>query len=73
MSVMKIASSISGIIVLLYSILLLFQIWGDGISADIFIKITISAIFIIIVLMGLATMYREYIEEKNMRDDDYLI
>jgi len=73
MSVMKIASSISGIIVLLYSILLLVQIWGDGISADIFIKITISAIFIIIVLMGLAVMYREYIEDKNMRDDDYLM
>ncbi len=73
MSVMKISSSISGIIVLLYSILLLVQIWGDGISADIFIKITISAIFIIIVLMGLAVMYREYIEDKNMRDDDYLM
>ncbi len=70
---MKISSSISGIIVLLYSILLLVQIWGDGISADIFIKITISAIFIIIVLMGLAVMYREYIEDKNMRDDDYLM
>jgi len=72
MSAMRIASSISRIIVIFYSILLLFQIWGDGISADIFIKITISAIFIIIVLMGLATMYREYIEERNMRDDDYL-
>ncbi|SFV57584.1 hypothetical protein MNB_SV-9-681 [hydrothermal vent metagenome] len=73
MNVMKIASSISGIIVLLYSILLLFQIWGSGISADIFFKITISSIFIIIILMGLAVMYREYIEDKNMRDDDYLM
>ena len=72
MNVMKIASTISGLVVLFYTILLLFQLWGDGISADIFFKLTISAIIIVVVLMGLALMYREYIEEKSMRDNDYL-
>jgi len=72
MNVMKIASSISAIIVLIYTILLLFQVWGDGIAIDTFMKLTISAVVMIVVLMGLALMYREYIEDKSMRDDDYL-
>ena len=72
MNVMKIASSISAIIVLIYTILLLFQVWGEGIDIDTFIKLTISAIVMIVVLMGLAVMYREYIEDKSMRDDDYI-
>jgi len=72
MNVMKIASSISAIIVLIYTILLLFQVWGEGIDIDTFIKLTISAVVMIVVLMGLAVMYREYIEDKSMRDDDYI-
>jgi hypothetical protein len=72
MNVMKIASSISGLVVFLYTIVLLFQLWGEGISADIFLKLTISSVIIVVVLMGLALMYREYIEEKSMRDDDYI-
>jgi hypothetical protein len=72
MNVMKIASTISATIVFIYTIIFLIQIWGDGISADIFIKLTITAVITVIVLMGLAVMYREYIEDKSMRDDDYL-
>jgi len=72
MNVMKIASSISATIVLLYTVVLLIQIWGDGISIDIFMKLTITTIITVVVLMGLAVMYREYIEDKSMRDDDYL-
>jgi hypothetical protein len=72
MNVMKIASSISATIVLLYTVVLLIQIWGDGISIDTFMKLTITTIITVVVLMGLAVMYREYIEDKSMRDDDYL-
>ena len=72
MNAMKIASTISGLVVFFYTFILLFQLWGEGIPADIFLKLTISAIIIVVVLMGLALMYREYIEDKSMRDDDYI-
>ena len=72
MKVMKIASIISGVIFALYGIILLAQLWGQVMSWTLFIKLTISAGVIIIVTFGLAILYREYIEEKTMKDDKYL-
>ncbi len=72
MGVMKIASIIVGVIVALYSILLLFQVWGSGVSADIFMKLTISAVVLVVVIFGLAVLYREYILEKRMSDEGYI-
>ena len=69
---MKIASIISGAVFALYAIVLLVQLWGDVMSWKLFIKLTISAGVIIIVTFGLAILYREYIEEKTMKDEKYL-
>jgi hypothetical protein len=72
MKVMKIASIISGAVFALYGIILLVQLWGQVMSWTLFIKLTISAAVIIIVTFGLAILYREYIEEKTMKDEKYL-
>ena len=69
---MKIASIISGVVFALYGILLLAQLWGDVLSWKVFIKLTITAGVIIVVTFGLALLYREYIEEKTMKDEKYL-
>ena len=72
MGVMRVASIVVGVIVALYSMLLLFQVWGSGVSADIFVKITISALVLVVVIFGLAVLYREYVLEKKMHDEGYL-
>jgi len=72
MSVMKIASILVGIVVALYSVLLLMQVWGAGVPADIFMKLTITAIVLIVAIFGLAVLYREYILEKKMHDEGYV-
>ncbi len=69
---MKIASMISGVVFALFAILLLAQLWGEVVSWAIFMKLTITAGVIIIVTFGLAILYREYIEEKSMKEDKYL-
>jgi membrane protein implicated in regulation of membrane protease activity len=72
MKVMKIASVITGVIFTLFSILLLVQIWGNIMPWETFMKVTVTAVAIIVVTFGLAMLYREYIEEKSMKEDKYL-
>jgi uncharacterized membrane protein len=72
MKVIKVASVVTGIIVALFGILLLAQMWGNVMPWDIFIKLAITAFVVIIVTFGLALLYREYIEEKVMKEEKYL-
>ena len=69
---MKVASIISGAVFAIYAILLLVQIWSEAMSWAVFIKLTVTAAVIIVVTFGLAMLYREYIEEKTMKDDNYI-
>jgi hypothetical protein len=72
MKVMKIASIITGIIFALFAILLLVQMWAEVMPWETFIKLAVTSGVIIIVTFGLAILYREYIEEKTMKDEKYL-
>ena len=72
MKVMKVASIISGLVFAIYAILLLVQVWSEAMSWEVFMKLTVTAVVIIVVTFGLAMLYREYIEEKSMRDDKYI-
>jgi uncharacterized membrane protein len=72
MKIMKIASIVSGIIFALFAILLLVQMWGNVMPWEIFIKLSVTAAVIVVVTFGLAMLYREYIEEKRMKDEKYL-
>jgi len=72
MKVMKIASMITGIIFALFAILLLAQMWGNVMPWEVFIKLAVTAAVIVVVTFGLALLYREYMEEKSMKEDKYL-
>lgn len=72
MKVMKIASIISGTVFVLYALLLLAQLWVEVMSWSVFMKLTITAGVVIVVAFGVALLYREYIEEKSMKDDKYI-
>ena len=72
MKVMKLASIISGVVFVLYAILLLAQLWAEVVSWTIFVKLTITAGVVIVVTFGIALLYREYIEEKSMKDEKYI-
>jgi negative regulator of sigma E activity len=72
MKIMKIASIITGVIFALFAILLLVQMWGNVMPWETFMKIAVTAAVIIVVTFGLALLYREYMEEKSMKEDKYL-
>ncbi len=72
MNAMKLASIITGIVLVLYAIFALTQLWVMVVSWATFIKISITATVIVVATLGLAMLYREYIEEKSMKEDKYL-
>ena len=72
MNAMKLASVITGVVLALYAIFALVQLWGTVVSWATFVKVSITAAVIVIAALGLAMLYREYIEEKSMKEDKYL-
>jgi len=72
MNAMKIASIITGVILAAYAVFALIWLWGTSISWATFVKVTITAGVIVIVVLGLALLYREYVEEKEMKKDGFL-
>jgi len=72
MKAMKIASIITGIVLLFYAVFALVWLWGDSIPSAVFVKTTITAGVIVVATLGLALLYREYVEEKNMKEEKYL-
>ena len=72
MKVMKIASIITGVILALFAVLLLAQMWGNVMPWDTFMKLAVTSAVIIVATFGLALLYREYMEEKSMKEDKYL-
>jgi len=69
---MKTASIVSGIVFALYAVVLLLQVWMELFSWTIFVKVTITAGVIVVVVFGLAMLYREYVEEKRMKEEKYI-
>lgn len=72
MKVMKIASIVTAVILACFAVLLLLQIWMSVMPWETFMKVTVTAAVIIVVTFALAMLYREYIEEKQMKDEKYL-
>jgi len=72
MNAMRLASLIVGVVLVLYSVFGLIQLWMKVVSWATFVKVSITAAVIVVVTLGLAMLYREYIEEKSMKEDKYL-
>ena len=72
MKAMKVAGILVSIILLFYSILLIGQIWDSWMDWGKFIKLTITAAVLIVVIGVVALIYRELIEEKELKKDNFI-
>jgi len=72
MNVMKIASIITAATLIMYVVVVLLQVWASVMSWATFIKLTITSVVLIVAVFGLALLYREYVEEKQMKKENYL-
>jgi len=72
MKVMKIAGIVVASILFIYAILLIGQIWGNWMEWGNFIKLTITAGVLIVSIGIIALIWRELIEEKDLKRDNYI-
>jgi len=72
MKVMKIAGVIVAVIIFIYAIIFVGQIWGNWMQWSNFIKLTITASVIVVAIGIIALILRELIEEKKLQKDNYI-
>jgi uncharacterized membrane protein YcjF (UPF0283 family) len=53
-------------------VIALMQLWFDLLSGEIFLKLTLTAGALFVVVLGIALVVREYVEEKKLKDDGYI-
>lgn len=69
---MKVGAVICLLIFVTWIIIALLQLWFDLLSAVVFWKLTLTAGALFVVVLGIALVVREYIEDKKLKDDGYL-
>jgi len=72
MKAMKIAGISTSVILLIYTILLIGQLWASWMKWGNFIKLTITLGVIVVVIGIIALIYRELIEEKELKKDNFI-
>lgn len=50
----------------------LLQLWFDILSGVLFWKLTITAGALFVVVLGISLVYREYLEDKKLKDDGFI-
>jgi hypothetical protein len=69
---MRTGAIICLIIFVTWVIIALLQLWFDLLSGEIFLKLTLTAGALFVVVLGISLVVREYIDEKKMKDDGYI-
>lgn len=69
---MRTGAIICLVIFVTWIIIALLQLWFDLLSGEIFLKLTITAGALFVVVLGISLVVREYIDEKKMKDDGYI-
>jgi len=69
---MKIASIISSILLIIWVILTISVLWFDVIGMIFYFKISISIGIVIIATILISLAIKEYIDEKELREHNYL-
>jgi hypothetical protein len=59
-------------IFVIWVVIALLQLWFDLLTGEIFLKLTITAAALFVVVLGVALVVREYVDEKKMKDDGYI-
>jgi len=72
MKALKVAGIISSVILFVYAILLIGQIWGHWMDWSVFVKLTITAAAVIVTVGIIAIIYKELAEEKELKKEDFL-
>jgi membrane protein implicated in regulation of membrane protease activity len=69
---MRIASILSLGLFGVWVALAILDMWFDIVGWDLFLKITITFILVVVLVVCIALVKREYMEDKQMKKDKYI-
>lgn len=69
---MKMASIISLGLFVFWVLIVIVDMWFNIISWEIFVKLTVTLGLLVVVALGIALAWREYVDEKQMKKDKYI-
>jgi len=69
---MRLASILSLTLFAIWVVLAIADMWFNVVSWDLFIKITITFILAVVLVVCIALVKREYMEDKQMKKDKYI-
>lgn len=69
---MKIGAAVALLILVLWALLAILQLWFTPLSAEVFVKVTITAAIVEGVVLLVTLAVREYLSEKQMKKDGFL-
>lgn len=72
MKAMKIAGLLTAAILAIFAILLIGQLWGEWMDWGNFIKLTISLGVTVVAIGIIALIWREIVEEKELKKDNFI-
>ncbi len=72
MKIMQIASISIAMILGLYAILLIGQVWGEWLEWAIFLKISFTVIVLVVSIGIIALILKELLKEKELKDKKFL-
>lgn len=59
-------------IAVLWGVLAIIQLWLSPLSAEIFMKITITAVVLMIIIVITTLVIREYLSDKQLKKDGFI-
>ena len=69
---MKLASYVAIIVVALWSLMTLAQLWLESFSLDLYLKLTLTLALVGAGIVMIALIFREYSSEKKLKKDKFI-
>lgn len=69
---MKTATLLCILLAVAWCALALAQLWFTLVSAEVFCKLTLSAAILFALIVGVALVWREYIEDRRQKRDGFI-
>ena len=69
---MRVASIFCLTVCVLWVLMAIADMWFDIMSGEVFIKLTVTLGLIAVLVLGIALVRREYMDEKQLKKDKYI-
>lgn len=59
-------------VAVIWALIAIAQVWAQPLSADVFLKLTLTAAILVVIIAVVSLALKEYFSEKKMKDDGFI-